>query len=99
MAIFEAIGEATLKVRVGMAVETTEPDVGVDRAGVSIVTIVPVACGSDGIVGAWAKVGVAGLGDAQAVTKVNPISKAGIINLMFIFTSVDNYIACHIIHF
>jgi hypothetical protein len=93
----EATGEATLKVRVGMAVTAPEPDVGVEGAGVTVMLNVPVACGNDGIVGGWIKVGVAGLGDAQADSKVHPNSRAGIINLMSIFTSIDNYISCHII--
>jgi hypothetical protein len=57
---------------------------------------VAVACGKDGIVGGWANVGVAGLGDAQAVRKTKFVSKTVVRNLIFIFTSIDNYIPCHI---
>lgn len=80
--------------RVGIAVD--EIDVGRDKGGVAVGTNVPLVGGSVPVAGR-ASVGVAGLGDAQAVSKVNPASKADLINRMFIFTSIDNYIACHII--
>jgi len=44
-----------------------------------------------------ARVGVAALDGVQALSKTKPISKVGRIILFFIFTSIDNYISCHII--
>ena len=48
-------------------------------------------------VGGTVGVGDAGPEDAQAVSKATPVSKLIRIILVFIFTSIDNYIACHII--
>jgi hypothetical protein len=44
-----------------------------------------------------ARVGVATLEGVQALSKTRPISSVGKIILFFIFTSIDNYISCHII--
>ena len=91
----EAFGEGTLKVRVGMAVEAI--DDGNDKGGVALGISVPLV-GGRVTVAIWAKVGVtAGAGDAQAVSKTRTASKVVVLDLIFIFTSIDNYIPCHII--
>ena len=79
------------------AVTPTPPGVLVNIAGVVVVMTVEAVSVVNVAVEGRARVGVAALEDAQALNKTRPISRVDRIILFFIFTSIDNYISCHII--
>ena len=101
-----------MNVSVGIAVDPPEPSgVFVNRMGVLLAIAVEAVRVANAVVAGKARVGVApfvsfpfsgtsgvaALEDAQALRKTRPISRVGKITLFFIFTSIDNYISCHII--
>jgi len=81
----------------GITVTPTPPGVLVNILGVLVAMTVEAVRVVNVAVEGRAKVGVAALEDAQALIKTRPISRIGRIILIFIFTSIDNYISCHII--
>ena len=84
---------------VGIAVDPPEPlGVFVNRMGVPVATVVGAVSVVNVAVAGSAKVGVrAAVLGAQALSKTRPIRRVGKIIFIFIFTSIDNYISCHII--
>jgi len=69
----------------------------VNRMGVPVAIAVEADRVANVALAGRARVGVAALEGTQALRKTRPISRVDKIILFFIFTSIDNYISCHII--